>query len=549
MQSSASAEVRGAQRLCNLRQKMDSRAIRAPISLTLKEREQLLSLIPETSHCDDADCPLEDPLSALVSSTRERLEGKSLATTAGTNFGRDTHEAALGSTVMSVQLSASEVDFLRGRLDASVLPLRDSLVDKLVLLSHALTPATTAGQQTLAGVAASVGLGGSSPSIVPVTVLTGCLGAGKTTVIRSLLRQLPPGYTCAWLKNEYGDAGVDRMVAQDERVAVKEIVNGCLCCTKVGELADALAALHDLGPHRILVEASGSALPGPLVWEIAKVSDIVRVDGVVTVVDCANFARINNFSRTAKIQAKCTDLVLLNKIELAGEDLIDEVLDDLNELVPDAPKVRTVGEKAATDPGIMFGLDAALWRSSITGGSDGDGDVEMELVTEEQQQHMTADAECCHVTPSAIPVGWSCTRARLEALLKAVSQDELYRTKGIVPLSFEEAQAESQRQNLPPPTQDQATNLGDTWWLFNGVAGRLTLEPLMACAGPASLVFMGQGLKMGVADLEKALGLPKGAITSVGELANPKPKGMISFGSGDKKIISCGVARGLTAVD
>ena len=174
----------------------------------------------------------------------------------------------------------------------------------------------------------------------------------------------------------------------------------------------------------------------------------------------------------------------------------------------------------------------------------------MELVpTEEQQQHMTADAECYHVLPSAIPIGWSCTRARLEALLKAVSQDELYRTKGIVPLPFEEAQAESQRQNLPPPTQDQATNLGDTWWLFNGVAGRLTLEPLMACAGPASLVFMGQGLKMGVADLEKALGLPKGAITSVGELANPKPKGMISFGSGDKKIISCGVARGLTAVD
>ena len=61
-----------------------------------------------------------------------------------------------------------------------------------------------------------MGLGGTAPSIVPVTVLTGCLGAGKTTVIRALLRQLPPGYTCAWLKNEYGDAGVDRMVAQVE---------------------------------------------------------------------------------------------------------------------------------------------------------------------------------------------------------------------------------------------------------------------------------------------------------------------------------------------
>jgi G3E family GTPase len=59
------------------------------------------------------------------------------------------------------------------------------------------------------------------------------------------------------------------------------------------------------------------------VWEIEKVSEIVRVDGVVTVVDCANFARITNFSRTAKLQAKCTDLLLLNKVELAGEEMIE----------------------------------------------------------------------------------------------------------------------------------------------------------------------------------------------------------------------------------
>ena len=127
----------------------------------------------------------------------------------------------------------------------------------------------------------------------------------------------------------HGPGGVDAAVARDARIAVKEIVNGCLCCTKVGDLADALRALYELRPNRILVEASGSALPGQLVWEIEKLEDIVRVDGVVSVVDCANFLRINNFSRTAKIQAKCIDLVLLNKVELAGEDKVDEVLDDL----------------------------------------------------------------------------------------------------------------------------------------------------------------------------------------------------------------------------
>jgi G3E family GTPase len=447
---------------------MDGSVRRAAISLAPIERERLLKLVP-LAPCGDSDCATD----ATVSSARDRLEGKSLATTAGTNFGRDKHEAALGSTVTSVQLSIAEVDLLRARLAASELPLRDSLGAKLELLREALAPQSPL--LVLKALAAC-----EPPSIVPVTVLTGCLGAGKTTVIRSLLRGLPAGYTCAWLKNEYGDAGVDSMVARDDRVAVKEIVNGCLCCTRVGELADALKALHELSPHRILVEASGSAMPGPLVWEIEKVSEIVRVDGVVTVVDCANFARITNFSRTAKLQAKCTDLLLLNKVELAGEEMIERVLDDLHELVPDAPKVRTVGSTAVVDPAIVFGLDAALWRSSRGEGEGegGGGGGVLRAATADEATHMDAEAECHHVLPRGVPPGWSTSRAALEALLKVAPPDELYRTKGIVPFSLVEAEAEAARQGLPAPTAALRTQLGDTWWLFNGVAGRLTLEPL-----------------------------------------------------------------------
>ena len=73
---------------------------------------------------DDADCPLEDPLSALVDATRERLEGNTLEATASTNFGRDVHEAKFGSVVTSVKLSVAEVDLLRARLAASEAALR-----------------------------------------------------------------------------------------------------------------------------------------------------------------------------------------------------------------------------------------------------------------------------------------------------------------------------------------------------------------------------------------------------------------------------------------
>jgi len=406
---------------------------------------------------------------------------------------------------------------------------------------------------------------GAAPRIVPVTVITGYLGAGKTTMIRSLLGALPPGYTCAWLKNEYGDAAVDSAVAADARIAVKEVTNGCLCCTKVGELTDALTALHEMKPDRILVEASGSALPGPLVWEIQKLPQMLSVDGVVTVVDCLNFERISDFTTSARVQAQCTDLVLLNKCELAGEARVDTTLDDLHQLVPDVPKVRTVGEGASTDPALIFGLDAHLWRSSQMGVAPAGTAL---------ADHMSSDAETFHVLPAAVPDGWLASRALLEAMLKVAPPDDLYRSKGVVPLAPAEAAAELAKragtgaaQDLPgyfSPSFVATSRLesggpeltaqgggggggggegggggggggGDVpvWWLFNGVAGRLTLEPLTSHAGPASLVFMGRDLFRRKKAIAAALGLPPTAVVGA------------AMASGGGPLVPRGVARGL----
>lgn len=488
---------------------------RGPISFAKPEIAAIAAQLPPPddpqSATGDADAVKR---LATLNAVHESLKGESRET----NFGRDHKEAAIGAVIVSVVLSMDEIDLILDCFGASgPQPLRpplDAIARKLSELRMALVEGSDG---SVAAVAMSVGLGmeksasAADDPLVPITVLTGCLGAGKTTVIRSLLGVLPEGYTCAWLKNEYGDAGVDAAVARDARIAVKEIVNGCLCCTKVGDLADAIRALHELRPNRILVEASGSALPGQLVWEIEKLPEIVRVDGVVSVVDCANFLRINNFSRTAKIQAKCTDLVLLNKVEHAGEDKVDEVLDDLNELCPEVPKVRTNGEQAAADPAILFGLDGALWRAADalaqSVSTDGSGTLEGGGA-----EHMNADAECYHILPNKVPDGWSTSRRALEALLASAPPDDLYRTKGIVPFAFAEAEAEYARQGKAPPSWGAATNLGDTWWLYNGVAGRLTLEHLPKNAGPASLVLMGRDLKRRAGLFEKALGLPAASV-------------------------------------
>ena len=237
----------------------------------------------------------------------------------------------------------------------------------------------------------------------------------------------------------------------------------------------------------------------------------------------------------------------------AGDSLLDDVLDDLNELVPEVPKVHTRGGKAVTDPAVVFGLDASLWRSSLrsTEGGEGSGagagsgaEGVVRAASDEEAEHMAVEAECYHVLPRDVPDGWSATRARLEALMKAAPADDLYRTKGVVPLSAAEAAAEAARQGLPPPAADAAggagTNLGDTWWLFNGVAGRLTLEQLHHTAGPTSVVFMGHGLEPRLRDIDRALGLPSGSVTRVSAVPPVK------FG---ERLIACGVARGLTAPD
>ena len=211
------------------------------------------------------------------------------------------------------------------------------------------------------------------------------------------------------------------------------------------------------------------------------------------------------------------------------------MLDDLNELIPDVPKVRTVGERGTADPAVVFGLDAQLWRASTASTAASAASAAAAAAASSASssaEHMAFDSECHHVLPAAVPPGWLATRASLQAMLTVAPTDDLYRTKGVVPLSAAEAAAELERCGRP----DEAA----AWWLFNGVAGRLTLEPLPRCAGPTSLVFMGRDLARRTKAIAAALGLPADAVT------NAKITLDISMGNQRRDTgEGSGVARGL----
>ena len=134
-------------------------------------------------------------------------------------------------------------------------------------------------------------------SRIPITIITGFAGSGKTTLILNLLPQLRaenPGYKLALIKNEIGDLNVDSQLATAaEMTGSQELLGDCICCTNVGQIGDALATLdRECNPDRIIIETSGSAEPLKLVLEVnrlAKESGRYELDGIVSVVDAENW--------------------------------------------------------------------------------------------------------------------------------------------------------------------------------------------------------------------------------------------------------------------
>jgi cobalamin biosynthesis protein CobW len=221
---------------------------------------------------------------------------------------------------------------------------------------------------------------------IPATVITGFLGAGKTTLIRHLLANAN-GARLALIINEFGDLGIDRELivgcgiegCNEEDIV--ELANGCICCTVADDFLPTIEYLLEKPepPDHIVIEASGLALPKPLVkaFNWPEVRARVTVDGIITVIDAPAVAE-GKFAVDPKVVRKiraqdpapaldhevfedqllCADLVLLNKTDLLDAPALKRVKGDVAARLDRAVKViETVG--AALDARVALGLNAA----------------------------------------------------------------------------------------------------------------------------------------------------------------------------------------------
>ncbi|HTR11939.1 MAG TPA: cobalamin biosynthesis protein CobW [Roseiarcus sp.] len=240
----------------------------------------------------------------------------------------------------------------------------------------------------------------------PVTIVTGFLGAGKTTLIRHILANAG-GRRLALIINEFGDVGVDGDLLQgcaDEaclREAIIELANGCICCTVAEDFAPAVEALlaREPKPDHIVIETSGLALPKPLVkaFDWPALRSRLTVDGVVAVVDAAAVAegrfaddpeRVaaqraadpsldhdNPLEEVYEDQLLCADLVVLNKTDLIPAERLDAMRAEIAASLPRAVKIAATRE-GVIDPNVLLGVKAAAEDDLIARPSHHDGEAE-----------------------------------------------------------------------------------------------------------------------------------------------------------------------------
>ncbi|MBD0302521.1 MAG: cobalamin biosynthesis protein CobW [Tolypothrix sp. T3-bin4] len=292
---------------------------------------------------------------------------------------------------------------------------------------------------------------------IPVTVITGFLGSGKTSLIRHLL-QNNQGRRIAVLVNEFGELGIDgellkscQICPEDGESNIFELTNGCLCCTVQEEFFPTMLELIKRRDSIdcILIETSGLALPKPLIkafrWQ--EIRNAATVDAVITVVDCAAVASGTFANDPEAIAAQrqaddslehetplqelfedqlaCADLVVLNKTDLVDDETKAQVEELIKQELPRVVKIVESDAsgglrlRAQLDPSILLGLNAAVEDNLDSRPSHHD--------TEEEHEH---DEE---IVSTHVILDRTFEPEKLQKRLQTLAQEqEIYRIKGFV---------------------------------------------------------------------------------------------------------------------
>lgn len=281
---------------------------------------------------------------------------------------------------------------------------------------------------------------------MPVTIITGFLGSGKTTLISQLM-QKASGRRLAVIVNEFGDVGVDGDILESCAIPdcpaenIIELANGCICCTVADDFIPTIEALMQLDPlpDHLLIETSGLALPKPLLkaFDWPDIRSRITVDGVIALADAEAVAEGRFASDVAAVDAQrladdsldhetplaevfedqicCADMVLLTKPDLAGKSGCETARTIINELAPRPLPIIEV-EEGRADIAILLGIEAAAEDSLDARPSHHDGVPE--------HDHEDFDSIVC------MPGAYADVQTLVSQIEELASQQRILRVKG-----------------------------------------------------------------------------------------------------------------------
>ncbi|RPD90147.1 GTP-binding protein [Neisseria weixii] len=177
-----------------------------------------------------------------------------------------------------------------------------------------------------------------------VHLISGFLGTGKTTALKSLMAQKDPNEKWVIIVNEFGEIGIDGAVLSDDGIPVTEIAGGCLCCTAGAQMGSTVQKmLRDAEPDRLMIEASGLAHAASVIDELKAppLKDLVEIAAVFTVVDPRQFIDANYANQALyKDQIGVCDVLVASKTGLCTPEQMAEFHDKASKLFP--PKAKVV---------------------------------------------------------------------------------------------------------------------------------------------------------------------------------------------------------------